>query len=233
MAEQDKFWDFFWEKPTSGFEEIMKKSADAFVLSFLEQIPLNKTERLLDFGAGTGDILEIFLKHFSHVFGYDKSSYIIRKLEKRFQENDQVTIIKDLEVMTSSCHDMDCIFLNSVIQYMSLKELQDLLVQFKQILAPEGILIISDIIPPRYSRIADTFGLIQTTLHKGFLPTFVKQIVQSILKNPFMQTQMTLAQYSEEGLHKLLNENGFKAERLASNLHLSRHRFSLVVTIKK
>jgi len=63
----------------------------------------------------------------------------------------------------------DLIILNSVAQYLTTPQLEDLLAQFRVLLAPGGHFVIGDVIPPNTSAVTEVMALMKLAWNNGFV----------------------------------------------------------------
>jgi SAM-dependent methyltransferase len=129
----------------------------------------------------------------------------------------QVCAPKDLERRTDKS--LDLIVANSVAQYLTRDELERLLALWKRLLAPGGVLIVADIIPPDVGAISDVAALLRLAARNGFLLAALAGLARTAV-SPYrkLRSQLGIAQYSEAEFMTILTAAGYKAERLARNM---------------
>jgi SAM-dependent methyltransferase len=72
----------------------------------------------------------------------------------------------------------DFILANSVVQFMTAEEFEGWLRVWRQLLAPGGRIVVSDLVPPDYPAFAELLTLLQFSARRGFLVRAVYDAVR-------------------------------------------------------
>jgi ubiquinone/menaquinone biosynthesis C-methylase UbiE len=218
-------WDDYWNSNNIN-RDIMQVWAAYFVGLYEKTFGFDGSEVILDFGAGFGNVSFFIRNKASQLYLYDKSEYMQEVLRVNFQHSKNIQVVKSVDEIDEK---LDLIIINSVIQYMSIDELKQSLLELQRLCKPETKVIISDVIPPNYSKLADF--LVQLKLSIKF--NFFSKLVIYAVSNSFFSPQLSLSskhltKYDEQKLIDLLEEHNFSAEKMQSNFTFSKKRYTLV-----
>jgi SAM-dependent methyltransferase len=153
------------------------------------------------------------------------------RLRDRFIGRSRILVAAPKELAGEQDHAVDLIIVNSVIQYLSPMELQGLLAEIRRLLAPQGLLVIADVIPPGAGMISDTTALLAFASREGFLASAVTGLFATFV-SPYRKIRNTLglARYSEAEMLSILERAGFVAGRHRPNLGHDQSRMAFVAT---
>jgi ubiquinone/menaquinone biosynthesis C-methylase UbiE len=132
---------------------------------------------------------------------------------------------KDVEELPDQSFDL--IVLNSVVQYLTMTELNHLLTLWRRLLAPGGTLIVADVIPPDVGKLSDVLALFRLASQHGFLLATLGGLARTAI-SPYRKLRSTLgiAQYTEAEFLAKLKAAGYAAERLRHNLEHNQARMT-------
>ena len=113
----------------------------------------------------------------------------------------------------------ELIVANSVVQYLTVSELDRLLALWRRLLTRQGTLIVADVIPPNVGTLSDVTALLRYAAHNGFLLAALAGLARTAV-SPYRKLRHTLgiAQYTQNEFIQKLAAAGFVAERLPYNL---------------
>jgi SAM-dependent methyltransferase len=113
----------------------------------------------------------------------------------------------------------DVIVLHSVAQYLTPKELDDLLVQFHRLLRTSGLFILGDVIPPHVSAWGDAWALICFGAREGFLGAALVGLARTFASDYWrLRSHLGLTRYGEAAVIEKLAATGFSARRAPANI---------------
>ena len=222
-----KNWENFWNQKHSFFDftytkKLQKKSTQ----NNISICPNIQGKKILDFGCGYAHGLDIFLS--SHIIEqlilYDKSEYCYENLKIKYEKNKKIKIIKNLDDLIIENLKLDVIIVHSVIQYIEINELKEILNKFNLILNDSGIIIFGDI-PDKNTKLNDLIDLLKFSIKERIFIETIKNIIQFI----FYKNYGNLIYYSEEILKNIIYKK-FKLEKLDKNIGISRKRNSFILT---
>ena len=149
----------------SPIAQVMNTMVQKALLSAIEQLPPGRKIRVLEIGAGTGGTTSYLLPQLpeeqtEYVFT-DLSSFFLNQAREKFQDYPFVQyqildIEQDLASQGFSPHQYDLIVAANVLHATA--DLENTLEQVKQLLVPEGLLIMLEVTTPGYW-VDLTFGL--------------------------------------------------------------------------
>ena len=90
---------------------------------------------------------------------------------------------------------------------------------FHKLLQPDGILIVSDVIPPHVAALTDAMALLRLGAANGFLLPAIAGLVRTRLSGYWrLRTELGLTRYGENAMIEKLAAAGFAAERAPRNI---------------
>ena len=137
----------------------------------------------------------------------------------RFAGNPKIKVIAPEDVDRLPDASLDLIFANSLVQYLSAAELDRVLGMWRRLLAPGGMLIVADVIPPHVGTVSDGLALLRYAAANGFLLDALIGLTRTAL-SPYrrLRSELGIARYTEAEFLDKLRAAGFSAERLAKNV---------------
>src|SRR5262249_13343245 len=148
-------------------------------------------------------------------------------LATRFAAVPNIRIASPQDVEQMEGRSLDLIVANSIVQYLSRDTLTALLAVWRRLLAPDGVLVVADVIPPSVGLTSDAIALIRYAAANGFLTAALVGLVRTAA-SPYRRLSATLtkARYDEAEFLAILKAAGFTAERLARNMEHNQSRMT-------
>jgi hypothetical protein len=204
---------------------IMQVWAEYFVDSYERYFGFSKNDRVLDFGAGLGDISFLIKDRVASLFIYDKSEFFLEQLGRRFSAVPSIRVVRSLREVEGP---VSLIIINGVIHYMQENELEEMLVGLRVLCDLKTRIIISDIVPPGYSKVVDAFSQLRTGLRKRFLKKLLSFIVTNLRDDPKLGLKSSsFYLHDEEELKGTLSRFGYTARKMKKNFSYSKYRYTL------
>ena len=121
----------------------------------------------------------------------------------------------------------DLVFANSLVQYLTGAELDQMLALWRRLLAPGGTLIVADVIPPDVSAVSDVIALLRYAVANVFLGAALIGLVRTAL-SPYrkLRNELGIARYTEPAFLARLGAAGFAAERMGRNVEHNQARMT-------
>jgi len=208
---------------------IMQIWADYFVDSYQKYFGFSKNDVVLDFGAGLGDVSFLIKDKVEKIYLYDKSEFFLDQLRERFGSFPQIRVVHSLQDIKEP---VSLIIINGVIHYMKENEVKHMLVELKSLCDLETRIIISDIVPPGYSKLDDAISQLLTGLRKKFFKKLLSFMVTNILDDPKLSLKTSSFHlYDEEVLNQTLSGFGYSARKMENNFSYSKYRYTLHCTL--
>jgi SAM-dependent methyltransferase len=145
-----------------------------YVRALIAEVGVRTDQRVLDFGCGFGLVAAMLAPLVAEVWFWDPSPHMRLVAERNTADRPNARLC-DLS-MTPSIEPeetawrgpfFDLILVNSVAQYMVPEELWAWLARWRWMLAPEGKLVLSDLIPPEQSGLSDVVDLLRMGVGHG------------------------------------------------------------------
>ena len=221
-AQPEHSWDAYWEELREE-PEIFAAEAAEYVRRLTQAIPIDSSTRLLDFGCGFGFVGNLLSLQAGAVFLWDASPTMRRRAQRNTKGRDNVRFV-DLSDAHGVPPDVrfDLILVNSVVQYMSVDELNGWLVRWRNLLAPTGRLVVSDLIPPDHATSSDLTGLLKLSARSGLITKFLLGRLREFRRYWRMRQSAPLARMSQDELRARAAAAGLVVDFLPANLtHLT------------
>ena len=143
-------------------------------------------------------------------------------LRARFGQLANVKVIGSDELRDLAPGTFDLIVANSVAQYLTRDELDALLRTWRQLLEPDGRLILADVVPPGVSPISDALALLRYAWSNGFLVAAFAGLVRTAL-SPYrrIRARLGITTYTEPEITERIAAAGFNVGAAAVQLRAS------------
>jgi SAM-dependent methyltransferase len=140
-------------------------------------------------------------------------------LGRRFGKNPKIEVRAPEEIAALPAGSIDVVVLHSVAQYLSPKELDELLVLFRRLLGANGVFILGDVIPPHVSALGDAAALLHFAASNGFLGAALIGLGRTFVSDYWrLRSNLGLTRYGEAAVMEKLTRAGFSARRTPANI---------------
>lgn len=207
--------------------------ADDLVALIRELCPRPATATVLDFGCGRAFDAARIAQACGRLVLADSAPRVLEDLRRQFGDDARIEIRSATDVTTRDGARFDLIVVNSVIQYLSRDELQQLLKTLHDLLAPQGRLVIADVIPRNTSAWMDASALLAFAARGRFLVAAVFGLVRTVFSDyRRLRSRLGIAHYDEADLAPLFAAAGLQARRRARNIGHNPWRATFVATAR-
>lgn len=225
-------WISFWNSQHSIY--VNARHLDLHyrdVADRLLQLQPQATDNVLDFGCGEATHADQVAAHVGRLWLCEAASRVRDNLNARFSRLSNLTVISPDDLAAMAPGSLNLIVANSVAQYLTRDELDGLLRTWRTLLAPNGRLIIADVVPPGVSPVSDAVALLRYAWSNGFLIAAFAGLVRTVL-SPYrrIRAQLGITTYTEQEITQRINAAGFATERLPFNFEHQPARISFVAT---
>src|SRR5262245_45081291 len=110
---------------------------------------------ILDYGCGEALHADLIATPAAQLTLCETASFLRAGLSRRFSGNPRILVRTPEDVAKLPDGSLDLVIMHSVAQYLTPLELDDVLALFHRLLAPEGVLILGDIVPPHVRSVTD------------------------------------------------------------------------------
>ena len=225
----DRSWKSFWESASScGLSYV---EAEYFVEALKQHVGLQPGWRVLDFGCGFGFTAGLIAPRVASVSVWDRAANMRAHARDHLATQGNVGFL-DLgtAIALPDGGGFDLIVVNSVVQYMSADELAGWLAVWCDGLAPEGRLVLSDLIPRGYDVRRDIPAVLLFSLRRGMLLRALIEGVKEGHRHRQVHRSAPLLTIAPEELTQQATELGLDTEILPMNLSSHPARLSVVLT---
>lgn len=233
-------WGKYWEGDSSVYVGDRHKAAhyERLAEDLLEVAagvarsqgkPLDQL-RVLDFGCGEALAAERIAARVAHLTLSDGSARVRDQLAARFGGLGNVTVATPEQQDPATGRVYDLVIVNSVLQYVEPAAAGPLLASLARALAPDGRVLVGDIIPPDLSAAIDAWELIAFAARDGFLLAALAGLVRTAVSDyAKIRAKFGLTRYSAADFEQLAAESGLVAELLPRNVGHNQHRLAFLV----
>ena len=213
-------WLAFWDSPHLIY--VNARHRDVHYRLIAEQIATfvpSREARVLDYGCGDALHAGEVAAAAGMLYLCDGAPGLRAELAKRFAGNAKIRVVAPEDVERLPDGTLDLAVLHSVAQYLTHDELTALLTLFRRLLKADGLLLISDIVPPDVSAAADAMALLRFGRANGFCCAAAIGLARTVV-SPYwrLRSRYGLTRYSQAAITDKLAAAGFTAQRTAQNV---------------
>jgi len=213
-------WREFWDSAHSIY--VSERHKDVHYRDVAEQLAAfvpGPDARVLDHGSGEAIHADLVAARSREVLLCDAAVSVRASVAARFAGDPKIKAIAPEDVDRLPNASLDLVFANSLVQYLTAAELDRILALWRRLLAPGGVLIVADVIPPHVGAVSDGLALLRYAAENGFLGAAVLGLARTALSRyRQLRSELGIARYSEAEFLAKLRAAGFSAERLAKNV---------------
>ena len=174
---------------------------------------------VLDFGCGEALHADRVAAACRRLILVDAAPKVRAKLAARFRTNPAIEVRAPEELAKFPDRSLDLVVMHSVAQYLTSAEFSALLMLFRRLLRPGGMLLIGDVIPPHVSAFADAMALLNYGAANGFLLAAVRGLLRTAVSDyTKLRSRIGITLYTEAEMLKKLAAAGFTATRAKANV---------------
>ena len=225
---QPRDWVSFWDQPHSIY--VNARHFDAHYRDIADGIvALLPGPHLcvLDYGCGEALHADRVAARAAKLYLCESSPNVREHISQRFRADTKIAVIAPDDMARMADGALDMIVANSVVQYLKPGELDALLAQWHRLLAPTGVLIVGDVLPPHSSPIGDAMALLRYAAGNGFFFAALVGLARTVFSDyRAVRAKLGIACYGEAEFLAKLKGAGFVAERLKINLEHNPARMS-------
>ena len=225
-------WQEFWNGDTPIYvNDVHKEVHYRIVAADLVASLDRESARVLDYGCGEAIHADAVAKTCDLLVLCDGSAMTRGRLAARFGNSARIRIAAPEQVETLPTSSFDIIVVNSVVQYLSQPEFERLLGAWHRLLAPDGRLILGDIIPRTVGPVTDVVALLRLARKHRFLTAAGLGLAKTLF-SPYRtkRTEIGLLRFDEDELIELLARHGFEAYRRPVNIGHNPSRLTAIAT---
>jgi len=218
QTNQPEYWSI-WQQPAADNPRWQAEAAD-LASRLSNVVPDLKVRHILDYGCGQGLVAAHLAPEVKAVDLWDSSQRARKQAEAVCRDYPNVKVLSHLP--DSEVYDL--ILVSSVTQYLTGDQLLEAMSRWKRILKSDGLVLITDIIPPQRRIASEIFALLRFAARYGLLLQMLLDGIRDLPNYLLRSQQHPLTQYSLEEISGMASATGFETEPVANpNIFPTRH----------
>lgn len=219
-------WLAFWNGPRPIYvSERHRRVHYAKVADDILEVLPRPRPRVLDFGCGAALDAGRVARACERLYLCEAAETWRAELAARFRGHPGIEVIDPDGMDALPDGSLDLVVVNSVLQYVPRAEVLALLRRFRAKLAPQGLLVLADLLPERSSALADAVSLLRVALRHGFFPAALAGLLRLLVSDyRRLRREVGLTVFPPGEIARLLAEAGFEAGRRAVNFGFNQRR---------
>jgi len=187
------------------------------------------TARVLDYGCGEATSAQLIADACARLTMVEAATNVRAALQARYAGDPKISVLTPEQAAALPDASFDFIVIHSVAQYLSGAELDALLKLFRRLIAPGGLFVIGDVVPPGMSAPAAAFTLLRFGAADGFFWAAFGGLLR-IFVSDYLKLRKTvgLAHYTEAAMLKKLAAAGFSPSRATRNIGHNQWRMTFL-----
>ena len=212
-------WIEFWDSEHAIYVNDRHKQlhAQAVGRDLIRHIP-SRDALVLDHGCGEANYAAEVAQHCRWLYLCEAAEGVRAGVAYRTWRIPNIEVLDPAGVEALPDRSLDLVVANSLVQYLTRRELIDLLGLWRRKLKPTGVLVVADVIPPDVSPLRDAASLLWFGLKGGFLLAAVAGLVRTALSDyRKVRAQLGLPRIRQADFTMVLADQGFIADRVRPN----------------
>ncbi len=222
-------WITFFDSDHAIYVNARHKQVHAIITGdgMLEHI--NDGDRVLDYGCGEAAYAERLLRKAGQLTLCEAAPTLRERLSARVAHHRNIAVLSPDAVAALPDGSFDIVIMHSVSQYLSQKDLGDLLAAFRRLLQPAGRLVIGDVVQPDIPAWKDALALLRFGWRDGFFLAALRGLMRTVFSDyAKLRKNAGLTRYSEPEMTAKLEAAGFRSERALRNIGHLQTRMTFV-----
>lgn len=187
---------------------------------------------VLDHGCGEALSADRVAAVCAKLYLCDGAPLVRDRLAAAFAGHPRIQVISPEEVGTLPDRSLDLVVANSLLQYLTHEEMQDLLGLWRTKLKEGGRLVLADVIAPNGGALDDVLALLRFAWSGGFLLAAAAGLVRTALSDyRKLRSELGLTEYGEAEMLTILRERGFEPRRAERNFGHNQSRMTFVAEL--
>jgi SAM-dependent methyltransferase len=223
-------WLAFWDSWHSIYVNARHRDVHYSLLARqIAALVRSPQARVLDYGCGEALHADRVAAAAGELLLAEGAPRVRAGLAARFAGNAKIRAVAPEELERLPDRSLDLVVLHSVAQYLTPDELAKLFALFHRLLHADGVLVVSDIIPPDVAAATDALALLRFGAANGFFIAAVAGLVRTVLSDYWrLRTRYGLTRYGEAAITEKLAVAGFSAQRAAQNIGHNQARMAFM-----
>jgi SAM-dependent methyltransferase len=223
-------WIAFWNSDHSIY--VNKRHRDVHYRRIADDIARyipSANTAVLDYGCGEALYADRIASVSGRLILADAAPRVRAGLAARFKGVPNLKVLGVEELPALADRSIDLVVVHSVAQYLTTAQLNALLILFRRLLRPGGLLIVGDVIPPNVSAVTDILALLNFGAANGFLTAAMIGLVRTMASDyRRLRSALGLTRYSPSALTARLEAAGFSVTRARYNIGHNQARMTFL-----
>ena len=229
VARMKSDWLAFWDRPHCIYVSARHKDVHyRLIAEEIAALVAHREARVLDYGCGEALYADLVAEGSGKLMLCEAAPSVRAGLEKRFADNARIRVLAPHQIARLPDHSLDLIIMHSVAQYLTAAGTSALFTLFHRLLKPAGLLVVSDVIPPKVPAATDAWALLRFSQANGFLFAALWGLLRTLLSDYWrLRSRLGLTRYAKAAMIEKLNAAGFAAQRAPDNIghNQARHTY--------
>jgi hypothetical protein len=225
-------WAEYWDADTTIYVSDRHKKVhyEGVARDIVSHVP-TPNARVVDYGCGEALSAHLVADACRHLYLCESSGTTRARLAGRYAQRSNISVISVPELEGLPDASIDLMVANSVVQYLSLADLDRLLSLSRAKLGQSGRLLLADIIPRDVGALTDAAQLLGFAAANGFLLAAALGLVRSFFSS-YRRVRATLGllRFDEAEILEVLRGSGFSAHRHHPNIGHNAKRMTFVAS---
>ncbi|MGC1779762.1 MAG: class I SAM-dependent methyltransferase [Xanthobacteraceae bacterium] len=223
-------WLAFWDSTHSIYVNARHRDVHyRLVAQAIAQLVPGASARGLDYGSGEALHAAIVAAAAGELLLCEGAPGLRAQLAARFAGDPKIRAVAPADLERLPAHTLDLIVLHSVAQYLAPDEAEKLFALFHRLLRADGLLVVSDIIPPATAAATDAMALLRFAVANGFLAAAIAGLIRTRLSDYWqIRKRIGLTRYDETAMIAELAAAGFATRRTPENIGHNQARMTFM-----
>jgi protein-L-isoaspartate O-methyltransferase len=222
-------WASYYEALPSDLDQTPKEATD-YVTRLTRIVALRPEMDVLDFGCGLGFVTALIAPLVQSVYVWDNVERMRRCAVERARKSGRVRILDWPGSTRAPATTFDLVLVNSVVQYMSERELASWMAAWRGLLKIGGIVVLSDVIPPDSTFAKEVRDTIWFAFRSRVLFRDPRKLFKEYQRYSQTRRLAPMLRLTSERVQELGHEAGLEARRLPTNLTFRTNRLSFILS---
>jgi SAM-dependent methyltransferase len=223
-------WVDYWNSDHPIYVNARHKALHAAGIArdFARHIPA-RDGSVLDYGCGEALYAEDVARLCGRLVLADAAPAVRERLAERVAALPSIAVASPEEVAAMADGSFDLIVANSLLQYLTVGQLAELLPLWRRLLKSGGRLVLADVVPPDVSPLTDASALLSFAWKGGFVGAALMGFVRTALSDyRKLRGELGFTTHEEQEMLAMLSRHGFAAERVHPNFGHNQARMTFV-----
>jgi SAM-dependent methyltransferase len=213
-------WLAFWDSPHAIYVSARHKDIHyRLIATDIAALVPSPQARVLDYGSGEALHADIVADAAGELLLCEAAPGVREGLQNRFPAAAKIRVIAPHDLPLLPEHSLDLVVVHSVVQYMTPAGTSALFALFHRLLKPDGVLVVSDVIPPEVPPTTDAVALLRFGAGNGFFLAAVWGLFRTVLSSYWrLRSKLGLSRYTKAQMIEKLNAAGFETHWEPNNI---------------